>query len=196
MAKPDNRFQALAEEAAERLIKSRQVGEQIDLLPPDPAQAVEPAKGGRGRARAKSGLKGWLDAQGYRDPAQVLAEVAGLASQHDAFTTAMLRTEQLEAFMGEAMKPAHRLATFMQVFSAQVRAAEAVMPYVAGKVDKPAPTQLGVQVFTGPAPAPASSQPGDGARVVNPAGATDAEGVRFAPPPMPGETKQNQGLDE
>lgn len=121
----------------------------------------------------------------------MLAEVGGLASQHDAFATAMQRVDQLEAFCGMSMTPAQRLGAFMQIFAAQIRASEAILPYVHGKVDKPAPAQMGVLITTAPA---VQARPGDGARLVDHA-PQGVEAVRWSPPPMPGKTVQNQEVD-
>jgi pimeloyl-ACP methyl ester carboxylesterase len=118
--------------------------------------------------------------------AQVLAEIAGLASQLDAVATAMASAERICIWAGISDAKA-RLAVFQQCYAAQIRAAEAVMPYIHARQDKaPAPVQA-VQVVMGHA-----QQPGDGARVVE----AVPQRPGFAPPPMPGETEQNQGVDE
>ncbi|MFN3953231.1 MAG: hypothetical protein ACK4LQ_02180 [Pararhodobacter sp.] len=185
MAKPNNQFEKLARKAVERLEQARALGEQMELLPADPADDAEPVARGRGRARSKSQLRKWLEAQHYRAPEEVLAEAAGLASQHDAFATAMIRTQQIEAFAGANLNGGARVQLFMSVFAAQIRSAEALLPYVAAKMDKPAAPVQAVQVIM-PAQG-AQAAPGDGARVIN-----APKSGRFTPPPMPGQSKQNQ----
>lgn len=186
MSKPSNRFETMAREAAQRIEVARQMGQQLDLLPADPAQALD-ASAGRGVAKRAKGLGAWLAAQGYRNPAEVLAELAGLASRDDAVTTAMREAERICLWAGVADAKA-RLGVFMQVYAGMIRATDALMPYAHGKVDKPAPPQQAVQVVVNQPAAP-----GDGARVVNPAGPS---GVRHAPPPLPHEVQPDQGVSE
>jgi len=186
MSKPSNRFETMAREAAERIEAARQLGQQLDLLPADPAQALD-APAGRGVAKRAKGLGAWLAAQGYRDPAEVLAEMAGLASRDDAVTTAMREAERICMWLG-VTDAKSRLAVFMQFYSGMIRSNEALMAYTHGKVDKPAPPQQAVQVVVHQPTAP-----GDGARVVNPA---RASGVRHAPPPLPHEVQPDQGVRE
>lgn len=202
MPKPDNRFQAMAEQVARRLDRAAAIGDQLSLLPPDPADSLEAGAGrGRGKAKAGGALGKWLAAQGYRDPGEVLAEMAGLASDLDPVTEAMARVAQIEAGIG-TMTQGQRLATFQVVYASKLRALDALMPYMHGKAEAPAAPPPAVHVHvTAPA-----GQPGDGARVVNAdaeggaqgagPGAGRAQGVTFAPPPMPTQDKQNQGVSE
>jgi hypothetical protein len=126
----------------------------------------------------------------------VLVEMAGLASREDAFLTAMARTEQVLAwaqagatgYTGAPVAPtmAQRRAAFEFVFTAQLRAAEALLPYGLGKVTPDAAPQAPVQVVV---MGGAAVQAGpDQARDVTP------QARRVAPPPMPQRVEQNQGL--
>ena len=129
-------------------------------------------------------------------PEDALAEMASLASTEDAFLTAMARCEQVLAWaeagatsvkgQPAVQTMAQRLATFQFVYTAQLRAAEALLPYGLAKVtpdEAPqAPVQIVVQggatVRQGP----------DQARDVTPRPA------RMAPPPMPSEMQRFQGV--
>lgn len=175
----------MAREAVERIDAQRAMGEQMALLPPDPADVVEQGRG-RGRDRGNKGLAAWLAAQAYRDPAAVLAEIAGLASASDAITTAMQQAERVCLWAGVSSAQ-HRLAVFTQLYCAQIRAAEALMAYTHAKRDKPTAPVQAVQVINTVQPSPEGRAP------------VTLEGrasVRHVPPPMPGEIEQNQGGDK
>jgi hypothetical protein len=203
MVRANTQFEELAREAAERIEAAKAAGEQLTFLPDEP----QPGDGGRpprGKGRATSQMREWLASKGFRLPEDVLAEMAGLASTEDAFLTAMARTEQVLAwaeaggigYQGAPKAPstAQRLATFQFVFTAQLRAVEALMPYGLAKVTPDvvpqAPVTLVVQGGATVAQVPAQ-QPGQG-----PDQARDITGSarRLAPPPMPHEMQQIQGL--
>jgi hypothetical protein len=187
MPSPDNRFQVLAREAAQRIDAARAAGEQLRLLPDDPAEALEPGKG-RGRARAGKGFGAWLAAQGYRDPGAVLAEIAGLDRPEDAVVAAMIEAERVCLWAGVS-DGKHRLAVFAQLYAAKLRALDALMPYAHAKAEAPAAPPPAVHVHVTQAP----GRPGDGARLVNPGPDLALSGAMFAPPPMPEEIEQKQG---
>lgn len=158
-------------------------------------------------------MRNWLAARGMRMPEDVLTEMAGMASSDDAFLTAMARTEQILAWASSGAAEiaeyvdaegqiqsralrrdptlAMRLATFQFVYTAQLRAAEALVPYGLAKVTPDAGNTVVNQIIMPGATAPAV--PADraaAARDITP------QARRMAPPPMPHEIKQNQGLGE
>lgn len=205
MAKARNQFEAWASEAAARMDRAHAAGEQLSLLPPEPDAGAVLAEGGRGKGKTGSQLRAMLAARGLRMPEDVLAEMAGLASSQDAFVTAMQRTEQLMAWAygdaaieGEEASDKRKLALggarvalFQQLYAAQLRALDALMPYGLAKVSGDGAPQQVVQVVVagaGPAPAP----------VTGPATARDVtpQSRRIAPPPMPHEIQQNQQVAE
>lgn len=195
MAKPDNRFQAMAKDAADRLDRAREAGEQLRLLPeePDSGAAPVPVAAGRGKGKGQiSQVRRWLAAQGHRQPEEVLAEMAGLASSEDAFTTAMVRAEQVMLWAGASLQPKGRIDLFLQIYAAQLRAADALMPYGAAKVASDAPPPAAVQVNVIGGRAEDGADRAERARDVTPQ--QGAGGSRIAPPPLPHEMPQNQGV--
>lgn len=195
MAGPNSKFDELARDAAERIEAAKAAGEQFTFLPDEPAPG-DSARAKRGKGKATSQLRDWCAARGLRMPEDVLIEMAGMASTEDAFLTAMARTEALLAwaqdgavgYKGAPVAPsmAQRLAAFQFVFTAQLRAAEALLPYGLGKVTPDVAVTQAVQVIMPGAAAPASG----------PATARDVtpRPGRIAPPPMPMHIEQNQGL--
>ncbi|AZB54448.1 hypothetical protein EBL89_03590 [Cereibacter sphaeroides] len=190
MAKAKNQFERTAAEAAARIDQARAAGEQLELLPPEPdtAQMLTEAEGtGRGKGKATSQLRAFLARKGLRMPEDVLAEMAGLASSDDAFVVAMKRTEQVLVWAHghDRGSGKERLALFMQIYAAQLRALDALLPYGLAKVTPDMNVQQAVQVVVmpgGSAPADRAAQ----ARDVSP------QARRMAPPPMPGQIEQNQ----
>lgn len=195
-----NSFEALARDAVVRIEEAREAGAQLTFLP-DEAAPGDSERARRGKGKATSQLRDYLAAKGLRLPEDVLVEMAGMASTEDAFLTAMARTEQLlawaqagaEGYKGSPVAPSmvQRLAAFQFVFTAQLRAAEALLPYGLGKVTPDVAVQQAVQVVVvgGSSPAQAAKGP-DQARDVTP------QQRRIAPPPMPGQSQQKQGLGE
>jgi len=195
MVKPNSSAEEVARDAAARIDRAREAGEQLTFLP-DEAQPGEAAKAGRGRGKATSMLRDWLAARGMRLPEDQLAAMAGLASGDDVFTHAMVEAERLliwaqegaTGYKGAPVAPsmAQRLDTFKFCYTAALRAAEALLPYGLAKVTPDAGTTQVVQVVVAGAQA---AQPGpDQARDITP------KSRRVGPPPMPWEIQQNQGL--
>jgi hypothetical protein len=197
MAKPNSKFDELARDAAERIEAARDAGQQLTFLPDEPAPGdSERAK--RGKGKATSQLRDWCAARGLRMPEDVLIEMAGMASTEDAFLTAMARTEAVltwaeagaTGYKGSPSAPstAQRLATFQFIFTAQLRAAEALLPFGLGKVTPDVAVTQAVQVIM-PGAAPPASGPMT-ARDVTP------KPGQIAPPPMPHQMQQNQKVSK
>lgn len=193
-----NSFEMLASNAADRIKAAQAAGEQLTFLPDEPVDGAG-GRAPRGKGKAQSQLRDWLAARGMRLPEDVLTEMAGMVSTEDVFVTAMARTEQLlgwaqagaVGYKGAPVAPsmAQRLAAFQFVFTAMLRAAEALLPYGLAKVTPDANTTV-VNTIVMPG-ATAGFAPGamaDRARDVTPAAR------KIAPPPLPHEMQQNQGL--
>lgn len=189
-------FQDMAAEAAEQVQEARAMGQQLALLP-DEAAPVEGKAGRapRGEGKAQSQLRKWASARGFRMPEDVLAEIAGMATSDDVFTWAMARTEQVLLWAeagdkgGRTATLTARLETFRLIFTAALRAAEAVLPYGLAKVtpDQGA-TVVNTIIMPGAAAPATPTDRADQARDVTP------QPRRMAPPPMPHQIQQNQGL--
>lgn len=198
MAKPNSQFETLAKDAAERIEALRAAGEQLSLLPDEPAPG-DSDRAKRGKGKVSSQLREWCAAKGLRMPEDVLIEMAGMASTEDAFVTAMARAEQVLAwaeagatgYKGSPVAPsmAQRVALFQMIYTAQLRAAEALLPYGLGKVTPDAGPVQAVQVVVqgGSIPAQPAAGPAT-ARDVTP------RPNRLAPPPMPWEIQQKQSV--
>lgn len=199
MAKPQNQFETLARDAAERIDAARDAGQQLALLPDELEQAPSD-RPPRGKGKVNSQLREWLATKGYRMPEDVLAEMAALATSDDVFTWAMARAEQMLAWaqsgaVGVKGQPAvqtmtQRIEAFRLVYMAALRAAEAAMPYGAAKVTPDVSVTQNTTVVVPAAPS-GRADPGATARDVTP-----RPGGRMAPPPLPGEMQRNQWLDE
>ena len=193
MAKPNSKAEAMAREAAARIEADRAAGTQLTFLPDEP-QPDDSGKAVRGKGKAASQLRDWLAARGLRLPEDQLAAMAGLATCDDVFTHAMATAERVliwaqegaTGYKGAPIAPSmsQRLDTFKFVYTAALRAAEALLPYGLAKVTPDAPTVQAVQVVV---------MPGSGAG----SGAATARDVtpqdkRLGPPPMPWEIQQKQ----
>lgn len=195
-----NQFGDLARQAAQRIEEARAAGEQLTFLPDEPAPGALAGRTPRGKGKITSQLRDWCAAKGLRMPEDVLIEMAGMASTEDAFLTAMARTEQLLAwaeagatgYKGAPVAPsmAQRLAAFQFVYTAQLRAAEALLPYGLGKVTPDVAPPVLVPVMVAAPRGEAPARPGDQARDVTP------KPGRIGPPPMPVRGQGNQGLSE
>ncbi|MDF2235384.1 hypothetical protein P2H44_22745 [Albimonas sp. CAU 1670] len=221
--KKTGRAQATAKTAAERVAKGRETAEQLSLLAPaagdqaqnagDRAPVAAQGEGPRGpgrpagaRNRAKRPeLRRWLAAQGFQQPEQVLAKLAGLDQRgRDPLELAMARAEALLAWAEEGARPTvgadgkqtgattgQRLELALTFWREQRAANEALLPYGLAKVTPDTSTAPPVTVIN--LPGAAQGQPGDAAQLVEgraePVGPSD-----FAPPPLPAHVLRNQGL--
>jgi hypothetical protein len=193
-----SKFDDLAREAAQRIEDARAAGEQLTFMPDEPAPGA--ARPARGKGKATSQLRDWCAAKGLRMPEDVLIEMAGMASTEDAFLTALARTEQVLAwaeagatgYKGAPVKPSmgQRLAAFQFVYTAQLRAAEALVGYGLAKITPDVVAPPAVQVFVAAPRAQDLGRPGDQARDVTP------KAGRIGPPPMPMQGQRNQGVSE
>jgi hypothetical protein len=207
-----SQFDELARDAAQRIEDARSAGEQLTFLPDEPQPGAVAARMPRGKGKIQSQLRDWAAQKGLRMPEDVLIEMAGMASTEDAFLTAMARTEQLLAWAQAGAATEHawtneagevkrrilrteptmgeRLEAFKFVYTAQLRAAEALLPYGLGKVNPDVAAVVPVPVFVAAPAAPAPSRAGDSARDVTP------QPGRIGPPPMPVRGQGNQGLSQ
>ena len=210
MARPDNQYDELARAAAERIEASRDLAEQLSLLPAeaDEGKGLAGGKPVRGKGKVFNQMRDWLAARGYRAPEEVLAEMAGLASREDAILTAMMQAERILLWAGDGAAnrifqvgvghvelagpwqptPDQKLAVFQQVYATMLRAADALMPYGAPKAT-PDVVQTNVTNIT--VQGPAVAQPvraSDMARDVTP------QARRITPPLMPHQMQQKQGV--
>lgn len=205
MSKPNDQFEALARQAAASIDASRELAQQLTLLPDEAEGASLDGRRVRGKGRVFNQMREFLAQRGYRAPEDVLAEMAGLASREDAILTAMVQAERVLAWAGQGAvnrkfvagvghveiegpwqpTPQEKRETFQQLYATMLRAADALMPYGAPKAT-PDVVQSVTNTIVVQAPEPSS--PADRARDVTP-GAR-----RMAPPPMPHQIQQNQGL--
>lgn len=197
MAKPNSKADAMAREAAARIDADRAAGKQLTFLPDEP-QPDDSGKAVRGKGKAASQLRDWLAARGMRLPEDQLSAMAGLATSDDVFTHAMATAERVliwaqqgaTEYKGAPVAPSmgQRLDTFKFVYTAALRAAEALLPYGLAKITPDVAVQQAVQVVVMPGggAAPASAQ----ARDVTP------QDKRLGPPPMPWEMPQNQQVSD
>ncbi|MES2815334.1 MAG: hypothetical protein V4720_10600 [Pseudomonadota bacterium] len=205
-----SQFEELAAKAAENIEAARAAGQQLTFLPDEAVPAVAGGRAPRGKGKVTSQLRDWCTAKGFRLPEDVLIEMAGMATREDAFLVAMQRTEQVLAWaeagarqtatgvrdgvlvtidLDTSATMAQRLAAFQFIFTAQLRAAEALLPYGLGKVTPDAPAIVPVPVYVAsPAQGAAPVRAGDQARDVTP------QDRRISPPPMPMAGQRNQGL--
>lgn len=208
-----SQFQELAAQAAQNIEAARAAGEQLTFLPDEAATAAAVAgqRAPRGKGKVQSQLRDWCAARGFRLPEDVLIEMAGMASTEDAFLVAMQRTEQILAWaeagarqtatglrdgvlvtvdLDTSATMSQRLAAFQFVYTAQLRAAESLLPYGLGKVTPDAAPAVLVPVVVAAPRGEAPVRAGDQARDVTP------RPGRIGPPPMPICTQGNQGLSE
>lgn len=199
--------EAEARAAAERLERAREAGEQLSLFGErldGGAGEDDQAEGsrGRGQGKANSILRRWLAAQGFDQPERMLARMAGLDRGGDPMLAAMADAERalLWAYEGpegqelrRAPTPRARLDLLMALMAQQRRALEALLPYGLPKAAEGGELERLVQVVLaatrGAAEGARGADPAAGARVIE----AQAAPV-FGPPPLPGETKEKQGV--
>ncbi|RWR32506.1 hypothetical protein D2T31_00545 [Sinirhodobacter populi] len=212
MSGPDNQFEDLARQAAKSIEASRDLAEQLSLLPDEQDGAsLTPGKAARGKGKVFNQMREWLAQRGYRAPEDVLAEMAGLASREDAILTAMVQTERVLAWAGTGAvnrkfvvgvghvevpgpwqpTPDQKMDLFKQLYATMLRAADALMPYGAPKATPDvAVTNVNQIVVQSGEPASQPARPGDRARDVTPSAR------RIQPPPMPHQMQQNQRVSD
>ena len=204
----DTKYQQMAREMAERLADDRDRVQQLSLLPDEVAGAalVEDGRAKRGQGKVLNQMREFLAAKGYRMPEDVLAEIAGLTSGQDAIATAMAQSERVLAWAkagheaekgidGKKIKPRvtmhNRLATFQQVLVAQLRAADALMPYGAPKATPDGDGGPKVMIVTLPAAPSGQAFGGAAMRDVSP-----ASSGRMRPADVRYEIEQKQRLSD
>ena len=190
--RPDE-YAKMAREAADRVEAARAEGRQLTFLPDEGGSAADRADQGerrvRGKGKATTQMREWLAARGMAMPEDQLADLAGLAASDDALTIAMERAERalLWARSGAAagVKLADRLDMFKFMLTAQLRAAEALLPYGMAKATPDTVVQQATTIV----------MPGAQAAAQGPRTARDVTPGRrrIAPPPLPGENVQDQG---
>lgn len=207
-----SQFEELAAQAARNIDVAHAAGEQLELLPdPLPQPVAEGARAPRGKGKITSQLRDWCAAKGYRMPEDQLIQIAGMASTEDVFIFAMQRTEQVLAWaeagarqtatglnkdgmlvtqkLDTSATMAQRVTLFTTIYAAAVKAADSLLPYGLGKVDKDVMVAVPVPVYVA---SPVAGRAGDAARDVTPQGPVAAR--RIGPPPMPMQGQRNQGL--
>lgn len=207
MSKPNDQFEALARQAAASIDASRDLAQQLTLLPDEAEDASLDGRRVRGKGKVFNQMREFLAQRGYRAPEDVLAEMAGLASREDAILTAMVQAERVLAWVGQGSvnrkfvagvghvdiegpwlpTPQEKLQAFQQIYATMLRAADALMPYGAPKATPDVVQSVTNTIVVQAGGEPASSA-ADRARDVTP-GAR-----RMAPPPMPHEMQRNQRL--
>lgn len=205
MAKARNIYETMARSAARRLEAAQEVGEQLTFLPDEagapPVDTLErKASGGRppgAKGKAASQLRKMLAERGWKLPEDVLGDLAGLTSRVDAIEGAMVRAEQVLAWAfegnpaGKQPSPEQRLATFAQVLSVQLRAAEALLPYGLAKASPDVNVTQQTTVVVPCAPA----APVDPAAAARPAGGSASlRAGRMVPADVAEEIEGNQGF--
>lgn len=208
-----SQFQELAAQAAENIEAARAAGQQLTFLPDEAQTAAATAgqRAPRGKGKVQSQLRDWCAARGYRLPEDVLIEMAGMATHEDAFLVAMQRTEQILAWaeagarqtatgvrdgalvtvdLDTSATMTQRLAAFQFVYTAQLRAAEALLPYGLGKVTPDVAPPVLVPVLVAAPRGEGPTRAGDQARDITP------KPGRIGPPPMPMPGQRNQGVSE
>lgn len=191
MAKAENQWQVQAAEAARRIDAARELG-QLSLFPGDAGAEDPEAEGGTGRGKGKalSKLRDLLAARGLRMPEDVLANVAALDDPEGPVMAALKKAEAVAmAIYGHGQAPAKvRLDLFNQFYAQSVRALDALLPYGLAKVTPDVQVGQAVQVVV--MPGGQGQQGAAMARDVTP------KPARMAPPPLPGQIVQNQGLGD
>jgi hypothetical protein len=188
MPSPQNQFQQQAAEAARRIERAREL-EQLSLFPGDPS-AEDARAGGRGKGKAMSTLRSLMAQRGHRMPEDVLAHIGALDDPEGPEMAALKKAEAVAlALYGHAEAPASvRLRLFETFYAATLRALDAMLPYGLAKITPDAAPVQATQVIIyggpGQSPVQGAAQAIEG-RAVAP---------RLAPPPMPHQIQQKQGL--
>lgn len=204
-------YEADARAMADRVDAARAAGAQLTFLPDEAQAGSDRAK--RGEGKASSQLRKYLAAQGHKMPEDVLIQMAGMASGDSPLVAAMAMTEQMLAWAQNGSRDvvqivkdgyliekeldnrpttAQRLASLQFVYTAMLRGAEALLPYGLAKITPDAGNVVVNQIIMpgGAQAASGAADQGQAARDITP------QQRRIAPPPMPGEMQQNQGLGD
>lgn len=206
MSKPGNQWQKMAAEAATRIDAAREAGEQLALLPDELPDRDDGAADGKAVGRPKGAknkvstqMRDYLAARGCRLPEDVLIEVAGLNTRDDVVTLAMAQTERVLIWAhggkpsGKDHAPgtmAQRLDVFRQQYTMILRAAEALLPYMAPKATPDVNVNQNTTVIV-PAGPSAARDPAGQARDVTP-----SADLRMMPADVRAEMQQKQSLSE
>lgn len=196
------KYDQLARDAISRIDGDRQMQDQLSLLPGDEPANGDAERAARGKGKALNQMRDYLAAKGMQMPEEVIAEIAGLAATADPLGHAMAQTERVLAWAtagaakekrGEkevTAKPtlAQRLNTLMQVRTAQLRAAEALLPYGMPKATPDPGEGLVIPVMSVPA-APVLGDPGAQIRDVTP-----VSDNRMVPANLRKDIEGNQGV--
>ena len=196
----DRRTAAMAAQAADRLERGAAAGEQMGLFPA-PAQpaAFEPpaeARSGPGRpagSRNKRGsqLREWIAHKGGCMPEDRLMELAGLFDRdRSALEHAFALAEQAILLSGAKpgeVEPSARLGLALQFLELGRKAVADLLPYGLPKMTPDTVQQIAATFIQ----MPGAGGQGGGGPVVEGAAASV-----FAPPPLPGEIVEDQGLSE
>lgn len=212
MPKSKNQYEELAREAVERVDQARSMGQQLSLLP-DADEGAMPDPGGKAVGRpagaknkGSSQLRDWLSARGLRMPEDQLVQIAGLAAGEDVITKVIADAERILAWAADGAvnrvfivgtghvdlegpwkpSPGERIDLFKFLYTATIKANEALMPFVAPKATPDVIERHQTTILM-----PMAGQPGDGARVID-GRSGPVPGGRMAPPPLPGENEQKQ----
>lgn len=201
MPSPNSQFEALARDAAQRIEDSREMQQQLSLLPDEQADQDGEARRTRGAGKAMSQMRDWLAARGLRLPEEVLAEMAGLQHRDDVLLATMADAERVLAWAeaggtsskGNPVKAttAGRVNVFMQLYAMRLRAADALMPYGAPKATPDVQQTNVTQIVV--AGGQATQQPVqsiDQARDITPGPR------RIGPPPMPHQIQHYQSVSD
>lgn len=201
MAKPNNWYETQVREAAARIDAARDAGQQLTLLPDegragdqvDQERGVGRPKGAKGKVSSQ--MRDWLAGEGYRMPEDMLAQMAGLGGERDAVVAAMAATERVLgwAYDGHTTTGKVRLATFMQIYTIQLRAAEALLPYGAPKATPDVTVNQTTNVIV-PAMPSRPADRGDQARDITPK-APRSSG-RMMPADVAEEMKRKQAVSD
>lgn len=168
--------------AADRGARLEEQGEQLGLFGEEGAPIAPEARRGPGRPagapnKVRAKLREYLASQGYTDPAVQLARMAGLdrPDQHPLALAAAIAQQTGDDVLSVARE--------MRMAAAEL------LPYWHQKVSPDVTSNTVVNVAMMPAaPAQGAQNGPDRARDVTP----QPRGI--APPPMPGQTVENQAL--
>ncbi len=182
---------------AQRIADAKEAGAQLDMFavppsPEDPETEVDERRGpGRpkgARNKSKSPMRALLAARGYRQPEDVLTELAGLHSRESLDEQAMRRAERLLAWAkagaadGGTVTTGQRVGLALQFLGMMKSASDSLLPYGLAKMsgDDAGAAPATFVVLPGGRGAP---DPAESARTID-------HRPAMAPPPLPGEADE------